>query len=140
MRSTIPTTIDIQQDIQATDETILADPTQINQVMMNLCINASQAMEQTGGNLTVNMEKVILDDNSAKDYPDLKSGKHVKVTVSDTGPGIDPEIIERIFDPYFTTKEVGKGSGMGLSVVLGIVKNHNGAISVDSNPGKGTTF
>ena len=140
LRSTIPTTIDIQQDIQGTDETILADPTQINQVMMNLCINASQAMEQTGGNLTVNMEKVILDDNLAKDYPDLKSGKHVKVTVSDTGPGIDPGIIDRIFDPYFTTKEVGKGSGMGLSVVHGIVTNHNGSISVDSKPGKGTTF
>ena len=140
MRSTIPTTIDIQQDIQVTDETILADPTQINQVMMNLCINASQAMEQTGGNLTVNMEKVILDDNSAKDYPDLRNGEYVKVTVSDTGAGIDPEIIERIFDPYFTTKEVGKGSGMGLSVVLGIINNHNGAISVDSKPGKGTTF
>lgn len=140
LRSTIPTTVDIQQDIQATDETILADPTQINQIMMNLCINASQAMEQTGGNITVNVEKVILDDNSAKSYPDLRSGKHVKVTVSDTGPGIDPEIIDRIFDPYFTTKEVGKGSGMGLSVVLGIVKNHHGAIAVDSKPGKGTTF
>ena len=140
MRSTIPTTIDIQQDIQATDETILADATQINQIMMNLCINASQAMEQTGGNLTVNVEKVILDDDSAKDYPDLRSGKHVKVTVSDTGPGMDPEIIDRIFDPYFTTKEVGKGSGMGLAVVQGIVANHNGTICVYSEPGKGTTF
>ena len=140
LRPTIPTTMDIQQDIQSTDETILADPTQINQIMMNLCINASQAMEQTGGNLTISVEKVILDDNSAKGYPDLKSGKHVKVTVSDTGPGIDPENIDRVFDPYFTTKEAGKGSGMGLAVVLGIVKNHNGAISVDSKPGRGTTF
>ena len=140
LRSTIPTTVNIQQDIQASDETILADPTQINQIMMNLCINASQAMEQTGGNLKISMEEVILDDNSASDYPDLRSGKHIKVTVSDTGPGIVPEIIDRIFDPYFTTKEVGKGSGMGLAVVHGIVKNYNGAISVDSKPGKGTTF
>jgi len=140
LRATIPTTIDIRQDIQATDETFLADPTQINQIMMNLCINASQAMEQTGGNLTVNVEKVILDDNLAKDYPDLRSGKHVKVTVGDTGPGIDTEIIDRIFDPYFTTKEVGKGPGMGLTVVHGIVKNHSGAITVDSELGKGTVF
>jgi PAS domain S-box-containing protein len=140
LRSTIPTTIDIQQDIQTTDETILADPIQINQIMMNLCINASQAMEQTGGNLTVTVKNVILDDNTAKNDPDLRSGKHVTLAVSDTGPGIDPEIIDRIFDPYFTTKEVGKGSGMGLAVVLGIVKSHGGTISVDSKPGKGTTF
>ncbi len=107
---------------------------------MNLCINASHAMEQTGGNLTIKVEKVILDDNLLKDYPDLKSGKHVKVMVSDTGPGIDPEIVEWIFDPYFTTKEVGKGSGMRLAVVHGIVKSHGGAIIVDSRPGQGTIF
>jgi PAS domain S-box-containing protein len=140
LRSTIPTTIDIQQDIQVTDEAILADPTQINQIIMNLCINAFHAMEQTGGNLAISVEKVMLDNNSAKDYPDLRSGEHVKVRVKDTGPGIDPDIIDRIFDPYFTTKEVGKGSGMGLAVVHGIVKSHHGAIFVDSTPGKGTTF
>ncbi len=140
LKSTIPTTIDIEQDIQITDETILADSTQINQIMMNLCINASHAMEQTGGDLAVTVEKVILDNNSAKAYPDLKSGAHVKIMISDTGPGIDPEIIDQIFDPYFTTKGVGKGSGMGLAVVHGIVKNHNGTISVDSSLGKGTKF
>jgi len=140
LRSTIPTTINIEQHIHAADETILADPTQINQIMMNLCINASHAMEQTGGNLIITVETVTLNDNSAKGYPDLKSGSHVKIMVADTGPGIDPKIIDRIFEPYFTTKEVGKGSGMGLSVVHGIVKNHGGTISVDSNPGKGTVF
>ena len=140
LRSTIPITIDIQQDIQTTDETILADPTQINQIMMNLCINASQAMEQTGGVLKINMENVILDEDSANGYPDLSMGNYVKITVSDTGPGIAPEIIDRIFEPYFTTKEVGKGSGMGLAVVLGIVKSHDGAITVDSQPGEVTTF
>jgi len=140
LRSTIPTTINIHRDIQTTEETILADPTQINQIIMNLCINASQAMEQTGGDLNVTVAKVILDNNSAKEYPDLKSGDHVKIIVSDTGPGIDPEIIDQIFDPYFTTKDVGKGSGMGLAVVHGIVKNHNGAISVNSRLGKGTKF
>ena len=140
LRSTIPTTIDVKQDIKVTDETIFADPTQINQIMMNICINASHAMEETGGTFKVSVEKVILDDNSAKEYPKLSSGEHIKIRISDTGPGINPDIIDRIFDPYFTTKEVGKGSGMGLSVVHGIVKNHNGAITVDSNPGKGTTF
>jgi len=140
LRSTIPTTIDIVQDICITDETILADPTQINQIMMNLCINASHAMEQTGGKITITVENAALDDSSAKDYPDLKSGKYIKVVVSDTGPGIDPKIIDRIFDPYFTTKGVGKGSGMGLAVVHGIVKSHSGSIKVDSTFGKGTKF
>jgi PAS domain S-box-containing protein len=140
LRSTIPTTINIHRDIPATKETILADPTQINQIIMNLCINASQAMEQTGGDLTIAVEKVVLDDNSARDFPGLKSGNHVKIMISDTGPGIDPEIIDQIFDPYFTTKEIGKGSGMGLAVVHGIVKSHGGAIAVGSNQGKGTEF
>jgi len=140
LRSTIPTTINIHRDIQTTEEMILADPTQINQIIMNLCINASHAMEQTGGDLTVTVEKVFLDNQLFKDYPDLKSGDHVKIIVSDTGPGIDLEIIDQIFDPYFTTKEVGKGSGMGLAVVHGIVKSHGGAIAVDSSLGKGTKF
>lgn len=128
------------QFFNCTGRTILADPTQIDQIMMNLCINASHAMEQSGGNLTITVKKVILDDNSAKDYPDLKSGKYVKIMVSDTGPGIDPAIIDRIFDPYFTTKKIDKGSGLGLAVVHGIVKSHSGAISVDSILGKGTQF
>jgi PAS domain S-box-containing protein len=140
LRSTIPKTIDIQQDIQITNETILADPIQMKQIIMNLCINASQAMEQTSGNLNITVEKVILDDVSAPKYPDLRIGKYIKVMVGDAGPGIDPEIIDRIFDPYFTTKGVGKGSGMGLAVVHSIVKIHSGAITVDSTLGKGTKF
>ena len=140
LRSTIPTTIDIEQDIQITNETILADPTQINQIIMNLCINASHAMEETGGAIKVIEKKVSLDNTSAKAYPELSPGEHIMIQVSDTGKGVDPDIIDRIFDPYFTTKKVGKGSGMGLSVVHGIVKNHSGTITVDSNPGIGTRF
>jgi len=140
LRSTIPTTINIHRDIQTAQETILADPTQINQIIMNLCINASHAMEQSGGDLIVSVKKVILNNNSIKNNSGLKSGPHVKIMISDTGPGINPEIIDQIFDPYFTTKDVGKGSGMGLAVVHGIVKNHNGAIDVDSGQGKGTKF
>ncbi len=140
LRSTIPTTIDIKQDIFVTHETILADPTQINQIMMNLCINASHAMEQTGGTLIITVQKVTLDDKSAQNYPDLKSGNHVKIMVGDTGPGINPKTIDRIFEPYFTTKEIGKGTGLGLAVVHGIVKSNGGGISVDSRLGKGSTF
>ena len=140
LRSTIPTTINIEQDIQVTNETILADPTQINQIMINLCINASHAMEETGGTLNVIVENIILNDHSPAACPELSPGQHIRIRVSDTGPGITPEIIDRIFDPYFTTKKFGKGSGMGLSVVHGIVKNHYGTIAVDSKPGKGTRF
>ncbi|MDY6987061.1 MAG: PAS domain S-box protein [Thermodesulfobacteriota bacterium] len=137
LRSTIPTTIDIRRNIQAKDDIIMADPTQIHQVMMNLCANAAQAMEKTGGVLSIDVENVTLD---AEAFPDLPRGRYVKLTVSDTGPGIAPEIRDRVFDPYFTTKDVGKGSGMGLAVVHGIIKNHSGAISVDSESGKGATF
>ena len=139
LRATIPTSIDIRQDMQATDDTILADPTQIHQVMMNLCTNASHAVD-TGGIMGIVIENVVLDEDSAVLYPDLIPDNYVRVTVSDTGQGIAPEAIDRIFDPYFTTKEVGKGTGMGLSVVHGIIKSHGGAISVDSELGKGTTF
>jgi len=140
LRSTIPATIEIRKNIPALDISVIADPIQINQIMMNLCINASQEMEQTGGIIEINVENVSLDKEKLKGYMDLKSGNYVKVSVSDTGPGIDTEIIDRIFDPYFTTKEVGKGSGMGLAVVHGIVKNYRGAITVDSKLGKGSTF
>jgi CheY-like chemotaxis protein len=97
-------------------------------------------MEDTGGVITIGIQNVYLDRVSAAVYPDLSLGNYVKLTVSDTGTGIDYEIKDRIFDPYFTTKEMGKGTGIGLSVVHGIIKSHNGAVSVDSKFGKGTTF
>ncbi len=140
LRSTIPMTIEFCMNIPDTDVTIFADPIQINQILMNICINASQAMEETGGILEITVENETLKENAASKHPDLVTGDYLKITVSDTGPGIDPKIIDRIFDPYFTTKDVGKGSGMGLSVVHGIVKNHNGAIDVESELGKGTNF
>lgn len=140
LRSTIPTTIEIRKHLPDADITILADPIQINQILMNLCINASQAMEDTGGILEVNVEMTTIEAGEIKNFVDLTPGKYLKMTVRDTGPGIAEKITNRIFDPYFTTKEMGKGSGMGLSIVHGIVQNHNGAISVDSKLGKGTTF
>jgi len=140
MESTIPATLKIKQEIEARDEMILADPNQISQIIMNLCTNAFHAMEKTSGVLTVRVEKFILDESSTQDFPGLSCGKHIKIMVKDTGSGINPDIIDRIFDPYFTTGEVGKGSGMGLSVVYGIVQNHNGAIVVESKPGRGSCF
>jgi len=119
---------------------VLANSTQIHQIMLNLYTNAAHAMEESGGTLEISIQNLVLDNNSADIYPDLSPGNYVAIKVSDTGQGISPEIKDRIFDPYFTTKEMGKGSGLGLSVVHGIIQSHQGAISVDSEPGKGTTF
>jgi PAS domain S-box-containing protein len=140
LRSTIPSNIEIRTHLPAKDMTILADPIQINQVMINICSNASKEMEKTGGILEITIEDITLDEEAVNGYSDVTTGDYIKITVSDTGPGINPEIIDLIFDPYFTTKEVGKGSGMGLAVVHGIVKNHRGAITVDSQYGQGATF
>ena len=140
LRAAIPVNIDIRQNIDNTSDTIFADSTQIHQLIINLCTNATHAMEDTGGILEIGIKNVVLDEVSAALYPDLAAGEYVNLTISDTGSGIRPEIRERIFDPYFTTKEVGKGTGMGLSVVHGIVKNYGGAVSVESELGKGTKF
>jgi len=140
LRSSIPTTIEIHQNISSESDTVRANPTQINQVLINLCTNAAHAMGEKAGVLEVGLENIELDEDSAIHYYDLSSGKYVRLTVSDTGNAIESKILERIFDPYFTTKKVGEGSGMGLSVVHGIVKRHGGGISVISEPGEGTIF
>ena len=139
LRSSIPTSIEIRQNITKNVDTILADPTQINQVLINLCTNANHAMPD-GGILEVSLRHATFDDDTSSQYPDLTPGRYVNLTISDTGHGISKEDIDRIFDPYFTTKETGKGTGMGLAVVHGIVKDHKGIITVDSELGKGTTF
>ena len=139
LRSSIPTSIDIHRNIPADIDTILADSTQINQVLINLCTNANHAMPD-GGNIDVTLKNVALNENAAGQYTDLNPGRYVNLTVSDTGHGIPREDIDRIFDPYFTTKEVGKGTGMGLAVVHSIVTEHNGIMTVKSELGKGTTF
>jgi PAS domain S-box-containing protein len=141
LRSSIPASVEIHRNIpNDTDDTIFADSTHIYQVMINLFTNAAHAMEDNSGVITIGIENIYLDQVSAPFYPGLPPGRYVKLAVSDTGTGIDHEIKDRIFDPYFTTKEIGKGTGIGLSVVHGIVKSHNGAISVDSKFGEGTTF
>ncbi|HSQ86577.1 MAG TPA: ATP-binding protein, partial [Desulfobacterales bacterium] len=139
LRSSIPTSIEFRQNIPQKIHTIQADPTQINQILINLCTNAYHAMPD-GGILEVSLKHLTFDENTPDQYPGLIPGRYVNLTISDTGHGISDEEIERIFDPYFTTKEVGKGNGMGLAVVHGIIKEHNGFITVKSEIGNGTTF
>ena len=140
LRSSLPATIKIRRKIQADSSMVLADPTQVHQVLVNLCTNAAHAMRETGGLLEVSLTDVNLDSETEIGDDYLQKGPYIKLTVSDTGCGMDKDVLARIFEPFFTTKNVNEGSGLGLSVVHGIVKSHDGAISVDSTPGKGTTF
>ncbi|NIM12714.1 MAG: response regulator [Candidatus Aminicenantes bacterium] len=140
LRSSLPATIEIRQKIRTDSDVILADPGQINQIMMNFGTNAAHAMRKNGGVFEVCVEEVYLDEEDIKKYHDIQPGAYLRLSVSDTGLGIQPELMKHIFDPYFSTKKVGEGSGMGLAVIHGIVKSHGGDISVYSAPGKGTTF
>jgi PAS domain S-box-containing protein len=140
LRSSLPATIDIRQDIDPEAGLILADPTHIHQVMVNLCTNAFHAMEETGGALTISLKKKTLSQNDLANEPRVQPGDFVQLSISDTGPGIAPEIREKIFDPYFTTKEVGKGTGMGLAIIHGIAKSYNGFVTCHSQLGEGTVF
>ena len=139
LRATIPTTIDIRPHIACDRETILADLTEIHQVLMNLCTNAAHAVGDASGVVEITLEPVELDHLAARRYDGLNPGRHVRLTVADTGRGIEPSVMDRIFDPYFTTKEIGQGLGMGLAIVHGIVKKNDGAIRIESERGHGTT-
>ena len=139
LRASLPTTIAIHKDIKS-NAMVLADPTQVHQVLMNLCINAGHAMEEKGGILTIELFSLEIDEDFSEKHPDLKPGPYISLNVCDTGHGIAPEILNRIFDPFFTTRTRGDGTGLGLSVVHGIVKSCNGAIYVYTEPGQGTTF
>jgi CheY-like chemotaxis protein len=137
---TIPSSIRIQSDLSRAKIHILADPIQIHQVVINLGTNAAQAMYEQGGILSVTLEEKSIDHAGSGSDHHMPPGRYAVVTISDTGNGISPDIIGRIFDPYFTTKPVGKGTGMGLSVVHGIVQNIGGKIYVESKIGHGTAF
>ena len=139
LRASLPTTVKISHEIQS-DSAVLADPTQIHQVIMNLFTNAAHAMRATGGQLKIDLTDVVLGGNFIEQHPYLFPGAYVKLTVTDSGHGMEKAILDRIFDPFFTTKDRGEGTGMGLAVVLGIVKSHGGTITVDSEPEKGSTF
>ena len=139
LRSSLPSTIQITMSITTAPTMILADPTQIHQIIMNLCTNASHAMREKGGTLDIRLVQERVEQARTLNSFDLTAGNYAKLTVSDTGCGIDPSIMNRIFDPFYTTKPPGEGTGLGLSVVYGIVRNHDGAVDVTSEPGKGTT-
>ncbi|MBW2434315.1 MAG: PAS domain S-box protein [Deltaproteobacteria bacterium] len=140
LRASLPSTISIQQKIEKNTAIIEADPTQIHQVLMNLCTNAAHAIDEKDGELEISLANVELDQNAAAEIPDLYPGSFLKLSVRDTGDGIAPEALPQIFNPYFTTKEKGEGTGLGLAVVQGIIKSLNGAITVDSQVGHGSTF
>ena len=140
LRASLPSTIEIRKQIDSNVKNVNADTTQIHQVLLNLCTNASHAMEKHGGTLEVTLKNTFVDETMALQYPDAAQGPYVCLRVGDTGHGMAPDIMARIFDPYFTTKEKGMGTGMGLAVVHGIVNNHKGIIRVNSEPEKGTMF
>ena len=140
LQSSIPKSVTVRERIDAAAGLVQADPTQIHQVLMNLGSNAAYAMRERGGLMDIGLSEVVLGPEAEVRNPGLRPGSYVKLTVEDSGTGMTLEVQERIFDPFFTTKRPGEGSGMGLPVVLGIVKGHGGAISVSSEPGRGTIF
>jgi len=140
LRSSLPTTIDIQEDIDKDPGVIVIDPTQLHQILMNLCTNAYHAMEQKGGTLSISLKRREFSTEDLAGHPYIQPGSFVELSIGDNGLGIPPEIREKIFDPYFTTKETGKGTGMGLAIVHGIVKSYGGDITCRSKLGEGTVF
>jgi PAS domain S-box-containing protein len=139
LRASLPTSIQLRHYLEPDTGTIMADPTQLQQVLMNLCTNAGHSMEKDGGVLQIKLSNAAVTEEDARSDPEVEPGNYVKIIVSDTGHGMEPSVLERIFDPYFTTKEPGKGTGLGLAVVHGIVKSHGGMIKVSSEVGQGTT-
>ena len=140
IRPSIPSTVEIRKEIGNESGCVMAEPTQIHQILMNFCTNASYSMREKGGILFIGLTDLELTDEIMAQYPILKSKSCVRLTVSDQGNGIEADALDRIFEPYYTTKDKGVGTGLGLAVVHGIVQSYNGAIDVISKPGEGTTF
>jgi nitrogen-specific signal transduction histidine kinase/CheY-like chemotaxis protein len=139
LRSTIPSSIRIESTLES-ESMVLADPTQVHQIFLNLGSNAAQAMESDGGVLKLTLDDVTISAQQAREYVDLSPGDYIRIALSDMGIGIPEAHMDTIFEPYFTTKPVGGGTGLGLSVVHGIVKGLQGEIMVASQPGQGTCF
>jgi len=140
LRGSIPASIEICKHVDEHMPPVMTDPTQMHQLLMNLCTNASYAMRDNGGTLTVSLRPVSIEQKRASWQSGLATGNYVEIVVADTGQGMAPATMARIFDPYFTTKRGGEGTGLGLATVHGIVMLHEGAIHVDSTLGEGTTF
>jgi two-component system cell cycle sensor histidine kinase/response regulator CckA len=140
LRAVVSDTTEIRESIETDSDTIEADPVQIHQVLMNLCANAYQAMGEEGGVLEVRLADIDLDYEAVAGYPDMDQGSYLMLLISDTGHGIKGETVERIVDPSYAIQGLGKEKGLGLAVVCCIVRSHGGAITVKSEPEKGTTF
>jgi CheY-like chemotaxis protein len=140
LRAALPTSIAIHFNHERESGAVFADPTQLQQVIINLCTNAAHAMREKGGVITLTLSEARFNSTADVPAPDIAPGTYVKFSVEDTGRGIPPELINRVFEPFFTTKQQGEGSGLGLSVVHGIIRSHRGAVTVASEPGKGATF
>ncbi|MBF0226837.1 MAG: PAS domain S-box protein [Desulfobacterales bacterium] len=139
LRPSIPTTIEIKTNLTNCG-LVLADPTQIHQIIINLCTNAYHATEQKGGLISISLDEIQINEGNNNTYKQIKHGMYAKLSVRDTGKGMTKEVMEKIFDPYFTTKESGKGTGLGLSIIHGIVKDHGGFLNVHSEIEKGSMF
>ena len=140
LRSVLPATIEIRQSINVNSDIILADPTQMHQIIINLCSNAEHAMREKGGILEVTLKEIVVDAEFAATRPRLMPMSYLRLSISDTGCGMDKATMNKIFDPFYTTKDTNEGTGLGLAIVHGIVKNHDGTITVYSEPDKGTIF
>lgn len=140
LRASLPTTIEIKHTLNVSSDVIMADPTQMHQVMMNLCTNAGHAMKETGGVLEIGLKEISIGREEKRRFPSLVIGRYLELSVRDTGHGISGDHLERIFEPYYTTKSKGEGTGLGLAVVHGIIRDHGGEIKVYSEIGKGTVF
>ena len=140
LRATIPATIEIEHHLKDDCGSVLGDANQIHQVIIDLCTNAYQSMQEKGGKLEIALADVDISYTDTIEHVGLQPGRHLRLTVKDEGCGMEPAVIDRIFEPYFTTKEQGKGIGLGLSVIHGIVKNHGGDITVNSVVGQGSEF
>ena len=140
LQALIPSTVELHLETTSRECMVMADRNQIHQLVMNLCSNAYQALENETGSITVSLDSVTVDEQLSRNHPNLHTGRYVRLSIQDTGHGIERGRLDRIFEPFYTTRTVGKGTGLGLSVVHGIVMSHNGDITIESEPGKGTTF
>jgi signal transduction histidine kinase/ActR/RegA family two-component response regulator len=140
LRASLPRTIQLQTDIDSDCGPVQGEPSQLHQVLMNLCTNAYQAMKETGGLLRIRLRETVVTEEVSCLNSDLRQGQYLQLTVADTGPGMDSATLARIFDPGFSTRESGEGTGLGLAVVQSIIKGHGGGIGVQSEPGRGAAF
>ena len=140
IRALLPATLDVRAKLRSDVGLVRCDPAQIQQLIVNLCNNAFQAMTETGGHIEIALRRVTIAPDLAARHPHLEIGEYAELKIADTGCGMDKETVARIFEPFFTTQSVGEGTGLGLSVVHGIVRRHDAEITLTSEPGKGTTF